>query len=231
MMTTISINPPTPSAKGGVMIALLGSSERSGWFHPLNLGPLLGAISGLQRPVSLELILDYRPHSKARNESVRRFLASSCRWLIQFDNDVVLQPGWERLISLAEEDRSKLALTIPYPVPTGTYKSWVLAYGVGQWTHEKGNPYGLEWTSSLPDGWSAWDVATGGTLMLHRSVFEKLAAPYFAELAESVQKACPGEEVTFCKRLARIGIKVHAHSDYVASHYHTVDLLSLMHSN
>ena len=84
MMTTISINPPIPSAKGGVMIALLGSSERSGWFHPLNLGLTIGAMAGCNSvPLSLELILDYRPHVKARNEAVRRFLASGCQWLIQ----------------------------------------------------------------------------------------------------------------------------------------------------
>ena len=58
-----------------------------------------------------------------------------------------------------------------------------LSYGVGQWLHEKAKPYGLQWTSSLPDGWSSWDVSTGGTLMLRRDVFEKLAAPYFQDTA------------------------------------------------
>lgn len=232
MMTSMALCPPG-STKAGVMIALLGSSERSGWFHPYNLGPMVGAISGFQRPVSLELILDFRPHSKARTEAVRRFLASTCDWLIQLDNDVVLPARWEQLIALAEQDTSKLALSIPYPVPQGTYAAWNLAYGVGRWqtSEPKEHAYVLKWASSLKTGWTQWDVAAGGTLITHRSVFEKIETPYFETLPEEISKACPAEDLYFSKRLSDAGIPIHAHSNFVASHYHTTNLLALMRSN
>src|SRR5258708_33991545 len=73
-----------------VMISVLCGHERDGWIAPGLMDSLLAAMHDSQshrRGVALNLVVDKKPVSAARNTAVAQFLNSPCGWVVQIDND------------------------------------------------------------------------------------------------------------------------------------------------
>jgi GT2 family glycosyltransferase len=215
---------------GGVMVAVLCGGERSGWIHPsLNatMGQETAALSREGRYVEFQTICGWQPHSAAREELARRFLASPADWLACHDADTVPVDHYAlvKMINKAEEDfPAKLVCICPYVLGHPS-----LPFSVGTYSHTE--PDGTEITgrpTMLQPGWhDEWTDVSFGCSIVHRLAFAKLQPPYYRLLEWTLRRGAPGEDTSFCQRLRAAGVKLWSANDYLAQHYHTVDLLQI----
>jgi hypothetical protein len=188
------------------MVTVLCGAEREGWIHPGLVGSLMAATQdSYMRPVGVDLIFNIKPVAHARNAAVAKFLQSPCQWLVQIDNDQYPRFRILDLIKAAEAE-GKFIVASPTPI-FKDLGAWNAADGTGTWYRQ------------LPAGWFEPKLIGAGFLAIHRAVLEKLPQPFFDG---------PYEDFYFCKKAQEAGLKVWAHSAFVCSHFHNVDLLDLM---
>lgn len=113
---------------------LCSSSSHSGWLCPelaRNLYPILGS---KRHKVDGTFIDSIRPFHNARNESVKRFMASGADWLLTIDNDNA--PPANLLDVFAQIRPEHDAVLFPYY----------------SWWNERNTPSPVVYTGSLDDG-------------------------------------------------------------------------------
>jgi GT2 family glycosyltransferase len=192
------------------MVTVLCGGERDGWICPGLADSLLATMQDCQkyqRAVALDLTVDYKPISNARNTAVAKFLQSACQWLVQIDNDQFPQFRILDLIKAAEAE-GKFIVSAPTPCYGKQGLSWNAT--------EKGP---VDFYRKLPQGWFQPFLIGAGFLAVHRAVFEKLPRPWFDSWCE---------DFVFCVKAQDAGFKVWAHGGFVCSHMKTFDLLSMM---
>lgn len=194
------------------MVTVLCGAERDGWIHPGLVSSLMAATQDSQthqRAIAVDLTFGIKPTAHARNAAVAKFLQSPCQWLVQIDNDQYPQFRILELIRAAEE-AGKYVVAAPTPMIGKHGFSWNVT--------EKGAD---DFYRTLPDGWFRPFLIGAGFLAVRRAVFEKLPQPWFDGSYE---------DFAFCVKAQDAGFKVWAHSGFICSHMHTLDLLSLMHT-
>ncbi len=193
-----------------VMISVLCGHERDGWIAPGLMDSLLAAMHDSQshrRGVALNLVVDQKPVSAARNTAVAQFLKSPCQWLVQIDNDQFPRFRILDLIKAAEAE-GKFIVGAATPCVGKQGLSWnATATGPEDFYRQ------------LPDGWFQPFLIGSGFLAVRRAVFEKLSPPWFDTWAE---------DFVFCVKAQDAGLRVWAHSGFVCSHMKTFDLRELL---
>jgi len=180
--------------------------------------------------------------SHARNTATAAFLASDSDWLLWWDTDIGAEPdALERLLEVADP--------VTAPIVGG------LCFIEGDFAHDfRGGlrsslaPTLYDWAwiepkSGMPGTYKMlarqeWNGemtrvgATGcGFLLVHRSVFEKIAewlrdhgAPphiWFERIPGADGELC-GEDISFCLRAHQVGLPVMVHTGVVTTHQKTV---------
>lgn len=158
----------------------------------------------------------------ARNEQVRTFLAGDHDWLLMIDADMSFHP--DTIIRLLE-----LADPVERPIVGG------LTWGVGA---EGLFPTIYHWADVGYRRAEGWDQNTGvevdGTgaacLMVHRSVFEKMAGaypepyPWFQNGFVENSLRPMGEDLTFCYRARELGFPIWVHTGVQFGHMKTFEI-------
>lgn len=165
----------------------------------------------------------------ARNDAVAQFLdGGTGEWLLWLDTDMGFPgdlPG--QLLAAADPARrpvmGALCFTQQQAVPDG----------LGGWRCTP-IPTIFDWTTP-GDPWAGFAVrrdyapdavtrcaGTGAAcVLIHRSVFEKVAAEYgpaWYDLVTAPDGTLMGEDLSFCARAGALGIPVHVHTGIRASH-------------
>jgi hypothetical protein len=229
-------------AKPKVIITVLA---HGGFVHERLLrsivnGILTPEIQSSFESIALRTVVDESPVSAARNRAVLEFLATDADWLMMIDFDIAPLAKFLNIVSLMQESGRFIA-TIAAPEALGSPHD--VAFNLFKRDpHPEPGDIGISAARILPEGWSEWDFIGGGCLVCHRSVFEKMEYPYFrcvgltelldldaGKVGGPYQPNEHGEEDFYFSIMARrAGFKLWAHSDYFASHFKQVNLLTLM---
>lgn len=159
--------------------------------------------------------------SNGRNDIVRAFLAGDCEWLWMVDSDMTfVRDTLAKLMSVADPTRTPVVGGLAFGVNDG--KLFPTLYDI--LPHPETGKPGTVRYDSYPRNRLMPVVATGAAcLLIHRSALEAMAEagynrtfPWFQE-TEFNGAPC-GEDMTFCFRLAKLGIPVHVHTGIPVGH-------------
>lgn len=159
--------------------------------------------------------------SNGRNEIVRAFLSGDCEWLWMLDADMTFRRDiLDQLMDAADATRFPVVGALCFGVHNNDL--FPTLYGVME-NPETGKP-GTVRFDTYPRNTLFPVVATGAAcLLIHRSALERMAErgfnqtyPWFQE-TEFNGAPC-GEDMTFCFRLAQLGIPVHVHTGAECGH-------------
>jgi hypothetical protein len=168
-------------------------------------------------------------HDRARNDVVEEFLASGCDVLWFLDSDVCPPKTILDLI-VNHWDKWQVA-GAPYPlwmVPPGS------APGSGScvlYTAYKGVVEGAKaiTMAAVPYSGTDWvDALATGCMFIKREVFASLSKPYFEfKFDQETRRITEGEDLGFCLKLHKLGIKCFIDYGMVCKHYKRVCLLDV----
>lgn len=163
-------------------------------------------------------------HDYARNEIVDEFMASDCDVLWFLDSDVVPPRHVMDLVAIHGDKWE--AAAAPYPVfisqPGEPVNQITFTIYKGQYNGGLG-------AANIPMEGHDWvDGAATGCLFLKRSIFEKLEKPYFEFKYEpESRKMIEGEDLGFCLKLVKLGIKIFVDYSAVCKHVKNICLLEV----
>ena len=163
-------------------------------------------------------------HDFARNALVEEFLASKADILFFLDSDVVPPSS---IMDLVLQHETWQAAGAPYPVfmtPGGHSLPQVV------FTAYKGAKDGKGLgASDVPSrGTEFIDGLATGCMFLKREVFAQLQKPYFEfKYNNETRQMTEGEDLGFCMKLNKLGIKFFVDYEKVAKHYKNVCLLEI----
>ena len=210
------------NTKPKVLVCALTGVERQNWINPELLLTLIAMSKDPRFDVNFFPLKDCRPVEHARNITVDVAKQMGADWLISFDNDNFPKGNALDVIASAADDKRVIGLTY------GVY----YAEGIRPFPHE-------EMQGARDSNFREVLHVGGGCLMIHKSVWQKIAAPYFRFVlpsdydGDSAHKQKPnviGEDVWFCNLVRKHGFKVWTHNTVFAGHYHTADLTGLVHA-
>lgn len=167
-------------------------------------------------------------HDFARNAIVDEFLASDCDVLWFLDSDVV--PPKHVLDLITDHWDTWEAAGAPYPiwmVPPGGSEACVI-FTAYDGIVDNDVTKGITMTEVPRAGTAMIDGLATGCLFLKRSVFEKLQKPYFEFKYDlETRRMKEGEDLGFCLKANKAGIKFFTDYSMVCKHYKTVCLLDI----
>jgi hypothetical protein len=164
-------------------------------------------------------------HDFARNECVEEFLASDCDVLWFLDSDIA--PNDKILDLITNHWDQWEAAGACYPIwmtPPGGSSTCVL------FTAYKGvlEGKGITMTEVPRGGTDFVDGLATGCMFLKRSIFDKIEKPYFEfKYNPKSRQMTEGEDLGFCLKLAKLGIKFFTDYGMVCKHYKRVCLLDI----
>ncbi len=172
---------------------------------------LLRTFAELAPDVEIQLVVTPLPLEFARNEQVRRFLASDCTHLFILDADCVPQLGTvQRLL------RHDLPfVTAPHPTMIGVEVGLMVmdaAEGGGYRSHQP------------TTGMQRVDVVGCAGMLIRRDVLTSIPAPWFTFDMDENGNMLRGEDFGLCEKMAALNIEVWADCDLVQKHWVSVPL-------
>lgn len=167
-------------------------------------------------------------HDFARNAMVEEFLESDCDILWFLDSDVV--PPKHVLDLIAIHGKKWEAAGAPYPIwmtpPGGTENTVIFTAYKGVVENETTKGIGI--TEVPRSGTEFIDALATGCLFLKRSLLERMEKPYFEfKFDPKTRQMREGEDLGFCLKASKIGVKFFTDYSMVCKHYKTVCLLDI----
>jgi hypothetical protein len=207
-----------------IMVTVFTGAERTGWVHPRLLTTIMRLAYDPRFIVSLVPIHAVHPVCAARNMAVRDFfLKHDSEILVLLDNDVAPPDNFGDAIASMPAECNIAVL--PYWVWLPDAKHTMPCFG-----------YWEDGVMIIPDpttlkpGWQEMGAGGTGVMFIRRAVFtspDKLQAPFFKIISTADKGQVVSEDVYFTGRAADAGFPTWVNTDYICSHYHTVDLADL----
>jgi hypothetical protein len=216
--------PAAPDNRIKIMIAVFTGAERNGWVHPRLLTTIMRLAYDQRFLVSLVPIHAVHPVCAARNMAVRDFfLKHDSEILILFDNDVA--PPDNIGDAIASMPKECNIAVMPYWVWLPDAKHTMPCFGF--WSD---GVMIIPDPTTLKPGWQEMGAGGTGCMFVRRKVFtspDKLQAPFFKIISTADKGQVVSEDVYFTGRACDAGFPTWVNTDYICSHYHTVDLADL----
>lgn len=167
-------------------------------------------------------------HDFARNAVVEEFLESDCDVLWFLDSDVVPPKHVGDLIAVHWDKWQAAGACYPiWMVPPGGSEICVL-FTAYKGVVEDDTQKGIRMTEVPRSGVEFIDGLATGCMFLKRSVFDSLEKPYFEfKFNPETRQMKEGEDLGFCLKLSKKGIKFLTDYSMVCKHYKTVCLLDI----
>ena len=217
---------PVPQQKAPlkVMVCVFTAPERNGWVNPHLTTTLLRLAYDQRIILSYVPIHAIHPVCAARNVAVRDFfLKHDSEILVLFDNDVAPPSNIADAICGMPEECS--IAVMPYWVWLPNEKHTMPCFG----TWEDGVMI-IPDPATLKPGWQEMGAGGTGCMFIRRKVFtspEKLAAPFFKIISTADKGQVVSEDVYFTGRASDAGFPTWINTDFICSHFHTVDLADI----
>lgn len=216
-----------------VVVAYCHPGHVTAHFHESLLNLIVADAAGPRRIVDGGGRLGYQSSaniSDARNEAVRTFLTGDADWLFIIDTDMVFDPDTlERLLDSAKTANAPIMGGLCFGIEDGLL--FPTLYDLG------GTVEQVEFLryTSYPDGVLQVFGTGAACLLVHREVFEKIAAqppsglfsavfPWFQE--REFSGASMGEDLCFCLRANTLGIPVMVDTTVKVGHVKTHVLIA-----
>lgn len=172
----------------------------------------------------------YFPHDFARCQYVDRFLETDCDVLWFLDSDVC-PPKFIFDLLVNNYDTWQVA-GAPYPLwmapPGGQENTILFTTYDGTVEDEDGKKTGICMTECPASGQKFVDAIATGCMFVKREVFSELARPYFEfKFHPKTRKILEGEDLGFCLKLNKVGIRCLIDYSMVCKHYKNVCLLDM----
>jgi hypothetical protein len=159
--------------------------------------------------------------SAARNQLVDWLLASPAEWLLMVDTDMVWSAdALDRLLEHADPVRSPVVGGLCFAREFATGRIWPTLYELEQ---TDGQSQFLRFHSWAPDSLFPVDGTGAAFLLVHRTVFEQVAAkqfspsyPWFQETEGPAGRI--SEDLTFCLRARDCGVPIAVHTGVQVGH-------------
>lgn len=173
----------------------------------------------------------------ARNNVVRKFLKTDASWLFWLDDDMGFAPDTvDRLLEVADPDSrpivGALCFAMRQPV-RDTMHGWrtVPIPVIYDWAKDATDDFGFDARRHYPRNAVVQCSATGSAcILIHRSVFEKVAAEYLPQGQAWYDRAklrpetlddgavVIAEDLSFCMRAASVGCPTFVHTGVKTTH-------------
>ena len=163
---------------------------------------------------------------EGRNDQVEQFLASPAEWAFMVDDDMAFrEDSLERLLEVADP--------VARPVVGGLcFVNWItgrddlhcptfeIVPTIYRFDQERQTFQVIR--HYQPDSVMRVNATGGAFLLVHRSVFEKVAAEmgpvWFDRLKLAGEKGRVGEDISFCLRAEKVGCPIHVHTGIKTGH-------------
>lgn len=224
---TAPVLPPVPAPVDNrikIMVAIFTGEERHGWIHPRLTTVLLRLAFDPRFIISVVPIHAVSPVCAARNMAVRDyFLNHDSEILVLFDNDVAPPDNvGDAIASMPPECN---VAVLPYWVWLPDARHTMPCFGAWQ-----DGVMIIPDPSTLSKGWQEMGAGGTGCMFVRRKVFtspDKLQAPFFKIISTADKGQVVSEDVYFTGRAADAGFPTWVNTDFICSHYHTVDLAEI----
>ena len=170
-------------------------------------------------------------HDAARNGIVEDFLATDCDIMWSLDSDIVPPKHVLDLVTMYGDQWQ--AAGAPYPIfmaqPGESQRQVVVTAYKAMEPHPETKKPRLA-PCAVPDQGVDWvDGLATGCLFIKREVFDKLEKPYFEfKYDKETRQPVEGEDIGFCIKLHRLGIRFFTDYGMVCKHYkNNLDLLEI----
>jgi hypothetical protein len=203
------------------MVSVLSLRERTGWIHPRLTAEIarMALGSGARYQMTYVPMNGVYPVSAARNRIVaRHFLPCAAEWLGMFDNDIGPPENVIEVILTAPPEADIVIL--PYWVWSSELHP-LLCFGDLRMVKGKPHMYPYRYKTL---GWHEGGAGGTGAIFIRRRVFKKLKKPFFKFSYDKDEEETAGEDIYFTSKARRAGCRIFSNSDYVCSHYRTLDL-------
>jgi GT2 family glycosyltransferase len=149
------------------------------------------------------------PYHHARNQLVQRMLKNGSKWIFFLDDDVLAPPdAFEKLSA------------VPCEIVSGLYYKRQGRITPTMYRDSSPHPQPIQ----IPSGGNPVfevDYVGGGCLLVHRSVFERIKAPWFEWTVD--REDLPvyrrmGEDFMFSEKARRAGLRIMAHTGVRCKH-------------
>ena len=206
-----------------VLVCVFTGEERHGWVCPRLTSVILRMAYDPRLQVSYAPIHAVHPVCAARNLAVNEFfLKSECERLVIFDNDVAPPDNVaDAIVSMPDE----VSIAVfPYWVWLPDRKHTMPCFGF--W--ENGVMI-IPDPTMLKPGWQKMGAGGTGAMVIKKRVFTdgKLTAPWFKIISTADKGQIVSEDVYFTGRAAEAGHPTWLNTDFICSHFHTVDLAEI----
>lgn len=167
-------------------------------------------------------------HDFARNAIVEDFLVSDCDVLWFLDSDVVPPKHVMDLVALHWDKWEASGACYPiWMVPPGGSETCVL-FTAYKGIVDNDSTKGITMTEVPKEGQEFIDGLATGCMFLKKSVFKDLQKPYFEfKFNPETRQMKEGEDLGFCLKLSKLGIKFFTDYSMVCKHYKQVCLLDV----
>jgi GT2 family glycosyltransferase len=171
---------------------------------------------------------------RARNRVVEAFLASDMEWLWWSDTDMGFEPSaLDSLLAVADPEARPIMGALCFinreiePDGRGGYVT-VAEPALFRWVVRPDNAQGFgKVYDYTPDAINEVAATGSAFVVIHRSVFEKVAAehgPHWYDLLPDpgTEGGLLGEDLSFCVRAQMVGCPVHVHAGVKITHQKTI---------
>lgn len=204
-----------------VMVCVFTGVERHGWVNPGLTTTLMRLSYDPRIRVSYVPIHAIHPVCQARNTAVEDFfLKSDADILVLLDNDV--QPPSDIADAIVSMPPECNIAVMPYWVWLPSKQHTLICFG--KW--EDGTMVVPD-PATLTPGWQEMGAGGTGCMFIRRKVFtspDKLTAPFFKIISNEKRGQIVSEDIYFTGLAAEAGFPTWVNTDFICSHWHTVDL-------
>lgn len=207
-----------------IMVVVFTGPERNGWITPRLSTVLLRLAYDPRFILSYVPVHGVHPVCAARNLAVRDFfLKHDSEILVMFDNDVA--PPDNVGDAIASMPKECDVAVLPYWVWLPDARHTMPCFG-----YWEDGVMVIPDPTTLKSGWQQMGAGGTGCMFIRRKVFtspDKLQAPFFKIISTADKGQVVSEDVYFTGRAAEAGFPTWINTDFVCSHYHTVDLAEI----
>jgi len=200
-----------------MIIAPLSTHERSGWWHP-NLGKFVSDLPHMVGyATSVCPMHNFTPAASARNILCKKVLELEeyPDWICMIDND--MDPPYN-LLDTVKDAPADAGIVVPeFSMFNQTEKKLTLCWSPDIPEYD-GHPIKLD------IGFHRLVKCGTGAIFIKPEAFRNIAYPYFTYVYNEDGMQTGTEDIAFCEKAIKAGVKIYGNNRIRVGHYKSVDL-------